>query len=1304
MLLGLCAASVLFLRTRFARDQACTLVRTRLPAALGMDVRIGRCELDPLAQTVTLRDLAILPHGATEPTLSADWVEVSVTGMEFWSGRLALGKLNIQRAHLRLDFSGEQSPSALPAKGVLSTSRSACPLDALKKVSLDSLKIEGAELSVKLSQGGQLELSGLNLRWATRRDVAEYHLETSAGSVKLGRGGKDFAVAELRAEGSFKMQDLELRVTRGELTLDDLNLAFSGKADHLCHPVVNADGQLYLPLKTAAKALASPLPMDGHLLGHVTVSGSLPEPLVFAELAGQNLQVGKFRPGDFSARLAYAAQVVTVQDLSFSAGPGKVRAAGTVKLTSGFPLKGAVELKQASFAQILARAGIAGSWVDWLSTGRISLQGHLSPAVALNGELELKTERFRLTPHAHDEPARGRAPLLTYEAGSARLSFHIAKDRAELLQARLTSAHSAVTGGATLFFKGEEGLSLKVSVEALDLQDFSALAGIPWRGRGTATLQLEGPYTRPRISAGIDLNGLEFANLALGAAQGPLQYRDGQLRLPVVAGQKGRTRYTGQVALDFTGPSVLTRVQADFKQGRIEDVVDLTAKLAPGFASNFQGGALVGGAAGSVRLEIAGNELEGLAAVALENLAYRGRRLGAGSLRLHFTRSGSVILEKTTLRGPLGVSSLEGSYDSRGALDALFRVDALSLPELLGSRTPLSSQVAGVMTLVGKIGGTADFPEVSGYLTSPELLVGRRGFGALRLEGRLEGKELDVFGTTFGDTHAAAHLTLSGSFPYHATMKLSLPEIRPFLPAGAVAQGLSGTLDGDLSVQGELLKPASLRASAKIGRVQLFRGDYAGRNVAPFSVQYAQGKLALQEFVFAAPNTQLTLSGWAGPEALDLTMHGSLDMRLLESLLPGLERTGGTVDLTAEATGRVDNPSLVGGAQLHDVHFSLRNQPVEVRSLTGRVEFSAARVLLEDVQGILNDGRLALHGDLVLSHFQVARMEVGAQLDEVSWRLGEDVPLTASGELFLQGKPTALTLTGDLDIQKLRYDRPLVLETMLTDLLKSRSHRSYAGTSQERPVEWLLLDVGVHLKDARVDNNVARAKIVGNLKVTGSNVRPGLVGTVETGEGSQAYYRGNQFVLTQGQVELKNKNGLDGLFDVHAQTQAREYLVRLHAFGRLSKPQVLLSAEPQLSEADILSLLTLGVTSRDKGNTTRTGTGLAAEVFLNYSGLDRQVQKFLPKNPVLRDLSFHISTTYNDANGLVEPTAQLESKFLVDQLKLRMSQPVSGRGTRAQAEYRFDDRLSAQGQWDNEQSNYTFGNLGLDLKLRWDVD
>ncbi len=242
------------------------------------------------------------------------------------------------------------------------------------------------------------------------------------------------------------------------------------------------------------------------------------------------------------------------------------------------------------------------------------------------------------------------------------------------------------------------------------------------------------------------------------------------------------------------------------------------------------------------------------------------------------------------------------------------------------------------------------------------------------------------------------------------------------------------------------------------------------------------------------------------------------------------------------------------------------------------------------------------------------------------------------------------------------------------------------------------------LADARIDNNLARGRLFGTVRVTGTNLRPGLLGTLEAGAGGLAYFRGNRFDVTQGLMEFKERRELEAVFDLHAQTQVREYLVRLHAFGRTSDPKVLLTAEPPLAEGDILSLLTLGITSRDRSNTAGTGAGLAAEAFLSVTGLDRQVERFLPKNALLRDLSLRVATLYNGATGLVEPTPQLESKLLTEQLKIRIAQPVSGRGTRAQAEYNFTDRVSAQAQWDNENVDYSFGNLGLDLKLRWDVE
>jgi translocation and assembly module TamB len=381
----------------------------------------------------------------------------------------------------------------------------------------------------------------------------------------------------------------------------------------------------------------------------------------------------------------------------------------------------------------------------------------------------------------------------------------------------------------------------------------------------------------------------------------------------------------------------------------------------------------------------------------------------------------------------------------------------------------------------------------------------------------------------------------------------------------------------------------------------------------------------------------------------------------------------------------------VGTAELMDLRLALRDWPVSVKGMSGRVELTGQRVLLEHLQGQLNEGRVSARGDVRLERFLPQRLGLTVQLDEVPYRLTEDLPATFSGLLQVTGPARGFTVTGGLDIVKMRYQKALDVDAVLKSLQKRPTPTGPSLSSLstgEPPKPWVIWDVNVHLGDVRVDNNLAKAGLLGDVRL----------------KGSQAFFRNNPFTISQGQLEFQDPTGIEPVFEVQAQTQVREYLVKLHAFGKPADPQVLLSSEPALVEGDIVSLLTLGFTSSDRDTAATASAGLAAEALFNVSGLDRQLQRFLPSNPVLRDLSFQLATTYNDATRQAEPTAQLESKFLSEQLKIGMTQPVSGRGTRARAEYRFDDRLSAQAQWDNENSEASFGNLGLELKLSWEVE
>lgn len=1296
--LALCVA-VGALRTRAAWETACTLARRQLPALLGLEVGINACEVDPLGQRVILSGVSAFEPGAEQPLFVADSLEVAVRGIGLTS--LDLQEVVLVRPRMRLVSSASGGAEASDG----------CALDLLRRVRIDRVSVKDGSVEVKLPRSQQLSLSGIDLGWRTRRGVQEFQLEARQGAIALGEG-RDLTVSRLSVEGGLDADEELLELTRGELAVDDVTLTLGGKVESLCEPVLGLEGQLFVPMRFAARMAGSRDEVDGSVWARVSVSGSPRAPIARLELVGSGLRWDPFAPGDFTARLALGGDELEIEELVVPAGAGVVRASGSVRLERNLPLKLKVESDRAQFAHILHKAGLPGAWVDFPASMRGSFAGTLRP-LDLFGEADVRSGRFVLATRAFDAPESEGKTLLTFPQGHAQVRVAVHPDRVELVAGRVElpparpgGIETRVEADVTLHFDPSRGLSIHGASPAVDLSTFGELAGLHLGGKGAARFSIVGPYTDVRIDSQVSLRELELWDLSLGVVQGKITYRDRLLRFPSFAGQKGKTPYFGNAELEFLEEDVHLRLEADVPKGSTADLVNAIVRLHPSLEM-FQG-ELEGEASGRVHFDSPFELLEGEIVLDVRDTRYYGRRIGDGKATLRFVGGEKMVLEPMVLSGPLGLASVDGSFTFHGPLDYRFRVERLSLAELLDPERARRLGAAGDLTLVGRVHGDSEVPRVTAQLTSPRIIFAGRSLGAARIEGRIQGREAQITGQPFEDARGELALRLQEPFPFEGKVALTLPEIRPLLPDGAVSQGLSGSVSAELQAKGQVRELRAVKASARIERLRLQRGDFTGQNAGPVVLAYSGGRLELEPLTFVGPNTELHAAGWCGPEQLDLRVRGGLDLRLLESFVPQLERSAGRVELSATASGSVRQPSLAGSAEVFDARLTLRDRPISIRSLSGRLDFSEARVLVQDVFGILNDGRLAMQGDIRLSDFKPRHLELNLGLEEVSFRPLEDLPLTTSGELLLAGKPDALQLSGGLDIVKLRYEKDLELESLLRDVRRVR----VGGGGGEKPSEWLRFDVDIAASgDVRIDNNLAKAKLGGKLKLIGTNVRPGLIGTIEAAEGSQAFFRGNQLAISKGELQFRDKDAIDPFVDLYAQTQVREYLVTLKAFGRLSEladpnsQKLILSADPSLTRADVVSLLTLGVTSRDRDVASGAGAALAAEALFTASGLDKQVQRFLPKNALLRDLQFHLSTSYNEASGQVEPTAQLESKFLTDQLTLGVTQPVvSGRGTKAQAEYRFNRRFSARAQWDNESQDSSFGNPGLDLRWRFEAE
>lgn len=1282
--LALCAVGVvLLLRTDRAGAYACEVLRERLPAALGLDVSIGRCELDPLMLSVGVHQV-VLSDATRGTRVAAERASVSLRGL--FVGGVALQDVLLVRPEVELVL------APLPtADGGTTT----CPLDALKRVRVASLKVE--EARVRLRSGDrELRLEGVNVQAGLGRREAELSVDARSGSATL--DGRVLRLGRLAVDGQVDLAAQLLTVQRSEVNLEGINVAITGELASVCDPSpqVTASGQLFVPMDALGR-LGVPVPEPGgQLWARLAMSGRLDSVTARAEVQASQVTLGPFTPGDFSARVVWADHRLLLEDFATRSGDGDIHVSGEMQLGEGYPVKAKVDIREASFARVLARASVPGSWVEFPATVKGTLSGHLAPSPELGGDIEFHTGNFSLTSRPWDQPSTPGRTILAFTQSAGTFHFAFDNEGAHFEDARVRvgpAGRTVVNGDVHLNpFDMAHFVSLTAHSEAIDLSDFGAIAELPWAGVGAISGTVHSGRGHVSVDAQTTMRDFKLDGYSLGVVQGPLRYEGDTLSFPSIVAQKGQTQYFGDVALDFLPGGLHTRATIQLPDGRVEDLVDLLADLSPTL-QNLQDGALTGRVSALAAVDSPVSELGGVFALQVHDVEYLDRRLGAADVVVRFDRGEALVLEPCEFHGPLGRFGAQGRWNFSGPLAYELSFDEGSLSELIDPKGVDQTPVAGVFTSRAKVSGDTDTVLVDGWLTSPEVRWSGAALGPSKLEARLVGRDFTVFGTVFPGLQGTVSLRAKHDWPYQANFAVELDDLAPFLPASA--HGITAKTKGTVVASGPMRQWRQSTAVAKLDSLSLARGEVTAANVAPVELAYVGGGYEVRSLSMKGATTEFAAEGRWGPTTVDLRSRGSVDLRLLSSFLPSVERTQGRLDFVAAFSGLEKAPALAGSAEAHDVRFGVKGQDFQVKSLTGRADFSESRVMIQDVQGFLNDGRVRLRGDVRLDRLALKSAEVQLDLEDVTTQVIPDVPATFSGALLATTRNASQwQLQGGLELQKLRYTLPLQLDSLIA--------RARTGLpTDEKPEEWLRLDVDLTAgNDVRIENNLARMRLGGKLRLTGTNVKPVLTGVIEAGEGAQAFFRGNTFTMTRGLVQFNGQSS--PTFDLSAQAQVREYLVSVKAFGRLDDPnKPSLSSEPPLPDTDLLSLLTLGVTSRERLS-RESGVGVAAEALLSASGLDQQVQRFLSQSVGLKDQQVRLTTSFNEATGTAEPSVTWESTVLSDNLKVGVTQPVTGRGTKAQAEYRFNQRVSARAQWDNQNQNTSVGNPGLDLRFRFE--
>jgi translocation and assembly module TamB len=331
---------------------------------------------------------------------------------------------------------------------------------------------------------------------------------------------------------------------------------------------------------------------------------------------------------------------------------------------------------------------------------------------------------------------------------------------------------------------------------------------------------------------------------------------------------------------------------------------------------------------------------------------------------------------------------------------------------------------------------------------------------------------------------------------------------------------------------------------------------------------------------------------WAGPrrdllrEPLSVAVSAqALDLEVLHVLAPqAIRAAAGTVWIDIRGSGSRAAPHAEGYLELRDGSFTLTALGVPWRDVHARLVADGTRLRVDEMRARAGEG--ALHGSGYVS-FEPGgwpRAFVDLRLRDLAAFRSPRGEVALEGEASVRGPLAAPEIAGAVDVTRMVL-RPPRLEAMITPLPEVDPTIEVVGAAEEVEGEGVsggrLADpVRVRLRmrllrDAWVRWREANVELGGELAIDKEPYADAVItGRVVLRRGWYAF-EGRRFELREGTITLGAAKG-DTEVDITGVHRVRDYDVIARVRGPASAPELTLSSEPPLEEADVLSLLVFG--------------------------------------------------------------------------------------------------------------------------------
>ncbi len=897
-----------------------------------------------------------------------------------------------------------------------------------------------------------------------------------------------------------------------------------------------------------------------------------------------------------------------------------------------------------------------------LPLDRLDLSGNASGKVEMLwvGSIRDAETRLNLGIAPPPKPAPAGIPVRGQIDGIYRGS----RDKLEISQLHLATPSSEISASGNL----APTSSLRFSFTSHNLREWTPLLEAAYSLSNSGSRDL--PFT---VHGWASLAGSASGTLSAPSVSGNLEVYDFDTILPAAKPVSSRVvhwdalsaavQYSsnhfaarnaqllhGHTAAHFEVSAVLTggafqandpfTLHLDVRNANLEDLLQFAGVQHP-FAGTLNMSASISGTRanphGDGHLEIHDGMAYGVGVPLLKS----DLRLAGGELRFnnidasayHAPLSGSAAISTSFFES----SKSDGSKNEFRLNLSGRNLDLARFPRLQSSRFTAD----GVADFKVRVSGTPGEPALEGHVHLKDLAFDQERAGDFYLDAVTHGRELDVNAHSDFDN---VGLTILGSvglendhnLPADLTVAFHQVDVnsllRIYLPGKITGHSL---LEGTLHVRGPLRTPRDLIAVAELQSFSVEVAHVKVQSVDPVRFEVTNQILLVESLHLAGSGTDFTAHGRAhlsGAQELDLRLDGSVNMTLFQSLNPKILARG-ALGVNLNAGGTLSDPVLQGRLEVKNTFVSHNDFPSGLSDLKGVLLFDRNRIQIESLSGATGGGTVALTGSATYQGGGVFLLDFGATAQGVRLRYPPGVSSTANADVRLTGSTNSALLSGNIVVTKLAVTPGFDFGAYIV-----KSRQTVVLTDTNSLQSRLKLDIHV-VTTPELQMQTAIARLSGNadLRVRGTADRPAILGRVEVLEG-EINFNGNKYKLERGDVTFANPAKTQPVIDLQASTRVRDYDITVQFRGDASVPnglKITWQSEPQLPEADVIALLTIGRTHEESAAVASSGSfglgGEASNLLINQA-LNSTVNSRLQR-------LFGASRVKIDPQGLVSETA-----------------------------------------------------------------